>query len=58
MKDKVKVGIVGCGNISHIYLEQAKTFEILEVKAVADIDLARAKAKAKEHDIPCVYTVY
>ena len=57
MVEKVKVGVIGCGNISRIYLEQSRTFDILEVKAVSDMDMDRAKAKAKEHDIPCVYTV-
>lgn len=57
MVEKVKIGIVGCGNISQIYLEQARTFDILEVKAVSDMDMTRAAAKAKEHHIPCVYTV-
>ena len=54
---KVKVGIIGCGNISKIYLEQSSTFDILEVKAVADLDPARARAKALEYNVPCVYTV-
>lgn len=57
MVEKVKIGIVGCGNISNIYLEQARTFDILEVKAVADVDMARAEAKAKAQNIACVYTV-
>jgi predicted dehydrogenase len=57
MNEKVKIGIVGCGNISKIYLEQARTFDILEVKAVSDADMERARAKAKEHDVPCVMTV-
>ncbi len=57
MVEKVKIGIVGCGNISRIYLEQARTFDILEVKAVADADMARARAKAEQHNVPCVYTV-
>jgi predicted dehydrogenase len=56
MPDKVKIGIVGCGNISGIYLEQAQTFDILEVKAVADIIPARSKARAEEYHIPCDYT--
>lgn len=55
MNDKVKIGIVGCGNISRIYLEQSRTFDILEVKAVTDADMKRARTKAKEHDVPCVY---
>ena len=35
---KVKVGIIGCGNISGIYLKNCtQTFEILEVAACADL---------------------
>lgn len=51
MKDKVKVGIIGCGNISGAYLEAAKTFEILEIKSCADLDMERAKARAEEYGI-------
>ena len=46
-----KVGIIGCGNISNIYLESGKKFDILDIVAVSDLDLARAKAKAEEHGI-------
>ncbi len=46
-----QVGIVGCGNISKIYLEQAKTFDILNVSAVADVDMNRAQAKAIEYQV-------
>lgn len=56
MAEKVKIGIVGCGNISRIYLEQLQTFDILEVKAVADILPERSEAKAQQHHVPCVYT--
>ncbi len=38
-----KVGIVGCGKISGIYLQRCKLFEILDVVACADIDIERAK---------------
>src|SRR5690348_11831104 len=47
-----KVGIVGCGNISGIYFQAGKTFDILDIVACADLDVARAQAKAKEHDLP------
>jgi len=46
-----KVGVVGCGNISSIYLESGKKFDILDIVAVADLDRERAKAKAQEHGI-------
>ena len=47
----VKVGVVGCGNISNIYLEAGKKFDILNIVAVSDLDLVRAQAKAQEHGI-------
>jgi predicted dehydrogenase len=48
--EKTKVGIIGCGNISGIYLQNiTKVFENLELKAVADLDMSRAKAKAAEY---------
>ena len=47
----VKVGVIGCGNISNIYFETAKRLDILEVAACADLDLERAQAKAAEHGI-------
>jgi len=51
--DAVKVGIIGCGNISGIYLKNGtQVFEATEIKAVADIVPERAKAKAKEFNIP------
>ncbi|HYF51723.1 MAG TPA: Gfo/Idh/MocA family oxidoreductase [Planctomycetota bacterium] len=49
---KVKVGIVGVGNISAAYLNTAKTFPILDVVAVADLDVERAKARATEFGVP------
>jgi predicted dehydrogenase len=56
-QQKVKVGIVGCGNISGIYFKAGKTFRILDIVACADLDMARAKAKAEEHGVPKACTV-
>ena len=47
-----KVGIIGCGNISGVYFEAGKTFDILDIVACADIIHDRAQAKAEEHRIP------
>ena len=53
---KVAVGVIGCGNISTVYLENmTKVFDILEVKAVVDIDRARAQQAADHYGIPVVY---
>jgi predicted dehydrogenase len=55
--DKVKVGVVGCGKISGAYFKRLPQFEILEVKACADLDMERAKASAEEFGIPVACTV-
>jgi predicted dehydrogenase len=50
--DKVRVGIIGCGNISGAYLKYARLFPtVIEVVACADLDLLRAQTKAKEFGI-------
>jgi predicted dehydrogenase len=54
---KVKVGIIGTGNIFGRYVERSRAFEILDVVACADIDHAKAQAKAAAFDIPRVYSV-
>ena len=47
---KVKVGIIGCGVISGIYLENiTKTFDILDLKGVADIDMEKAELRANQY---------
>ena len=52
---KVKIGVVGCGNISSAYLRIAKSFEILDVAAVADLVVDRAQARAEEFGVPKTY---
>jgi predicted dehydrogenase len=47
--EKMKIGIVGCGKISGIYFKGGKTFEILAIKACADLIPEKAEAAAKEH---------
>ncbi len=49
------VGIVGCGNISPIYLKNLTEFEQTRVAAVADLDLERAKSRAAEFGVPKAY---
>jgi predicted dehydrogenase len=43
-----KIGIIGCGNISGIYLKAPQTFPILDLIACADLEMSRAQAKADE----------
>ena len=56
MATKVKVGIIGCGNISNAYFKGCPVFDILEIAGCADIDHPRAVAKAEEHGVKA-YTV-
>ncbi len=46
--DKLGIGIIGCGNISTTYLRLAPLFKGLEVRAVADMNMDAAKARAEE----------
>jgi predicted dehydrogenase len=52
MTQTTNVGIVGCGNISGIYLEAGKKWDLLNIVACADIDLSRAQAQAAKYGIP------
>ncbi|GAB2537375.1 Gfo/Idh/MocA family protein [Gracilibacillus alcaliphilus] len=54
--EQLKVGIVGCGNISKIYLENNQRFSNYTIEAVADLLLERAQERAEEFDIPKAYT--
>ncbi len=48
---KLGVGIIGCGNISTTYLKFAPIFKSLELKAVADINMDAARARAAEYNV-------
>lgn len=48
MADTVKVGVIGCGNISGIYLQNGSRFGHMEIVACADLMIERAQAKAAE----------
>ncbi len=48
----VKVGVVGAGKISGIYLENGAVFDDVEIVACADIVLERAEAQAKVYGVP------
>lgn len=48
---RIGVGIIGCGVISEIYLKNLVNFPNVEVRAVADIDLVKAKARAAQFSV-------
>jgi predicted dehydrogenase len=54
---QVKVGIIGTGNISSAYVKWIRTFEILDLVACADIDMAKAQELATKFEIPKVLSV-
>jgi predicted dehydrogenase len=51
MSKVMGVGIIGCGNISWAYLKLAQLFKGIEVRAVADVNMAAAEARAKEFGV-------
>ncbi len=51
MSKTMGVGIIGCGNISWAYLKLANLFKGIEVKAVADMNMDAAHARAKEFNV-------
>ncbi len=51
---RVGVGIVGTGNISSQYLKAMKAFDVLDVKAIADMKPEVAKARADEFGLKAV----
>lgn len=53
---KLRAGLIGCGFISTIYLENAKKFEVYDIVACADLDVDRARHQAEKFSIPTVYT--
>lgn len=56
--DPVRVGIIGCGNISDIYLANCREiFANLQVVAVADLDADLARAQAEKYGITNVVTI-
>lgn len=48
------IGIIGCGNISDIYLKNGQIFDILNITTVADLDFERANAKAQLYGVKAV----
>src|SRR5215213_11607551 len=48
----VKVGVIGCGKISGIYLENGAVFDDIEVVACSDLVLKRAEEQAEAFGVP------
>jgi predicted dehydrogenase len=48
---RIGIGVIGCGNISGIYLQNCRKFKNLEVVACADLIPNKAEDKAREHGV-------
>ena len=46
MSDALKVGVIGCGNISTAYFELSALFRTIDICACADIDMDKANEQA------------
>jgi len=57
MGSKPGVGVIGCGNISGIYLKNLRESSAVELLACADLDLERAKSRAAEFGVPRAVSV-
>ncbi|MDO3411993.1 Gfo/Idh/MocA family oxidoreductase [Saccharibacillus sp. CPCC 101409] len=53
----MKIGLIGCGTISRIYLENLTKSPDVKVEACADLDVKRARERADEFGIGKAYTV-
>ncbi len=51
MQKKIKIGVIGCGKISEQYFTGLRRYDVLEIMACADLDFARAKARAAEYGV-------
>lgn len=53
--EKTRIGVIGCGNISSIYLQNlTQRFASVTVTAVADLIPERAREKAEKYGVPRV----
>ncbi|MFN2217954.1 MAG: Gfo/Idh/MocA family oxidoreductase [Anaerolineae bacterium] len=50
--DPVPTAVIGCGNISSIYLENATKWDILDLRACANRTLPRAESQAAKYRVP------
>jgi len=54
MNAPARVGLVGCGVISHAYAKNAAAFDSFEIVACADRDEERSSALAADHGLDAV----
>jgi predicted dehydrogenase len=55
---EMNVGLIGCGRVAHIHMDAYKAMRGVNVVAVSDVDINRAKAFASLHKIDKVFSNY
>jgi predicted dehydrogenase len=58
MSERVKIGMIGCGQIAQKHLEEYAKIPEAEIVAVCDIDEAVVKRTADQFHVPRTYTDY
>ena len=53
----LNIGVIGCGNISPLYLKAKDHFPQINYVALSDLDMELARARAAEFGIPEALTV-
>jgi predicted dehydrogenase len=48
---RMKVGIIGCGNVSGVYFSWLRKFPMIELVGCADLDFFRAETKAQQYNV-------
>ena len=54
--DQYRIGIIGIGDISDVYLNNLKNYDIVKLVSCASRSLDKAQAKAEQHGIPEYYS--
>ena len=54
---KLRVGLVGCGRISDIYLKNLANFKEVSVTACASLDINETRLKAEQYNIAKIFSV-
>jgi predicted dehydrogenase len=52
---RIKVGVIGCGSVSHSYLPVLVASPYVELVSACDLILSRAEGQARKFNIPNVY---
>jgi len=56
MPEQLNVGIIGCGNISSVYIENLQKYDYVNLMALSDIEIKKASHQAVKYGISQVYT--